>query len=82
MLPSHLAVNIRKQILYYLQSTFTFRDKRVEDAFTRFLEDPESGLFKGPWVQLRRPFRSAPQGVKFPFDIEIPFHPFQPLSQQ
>jgi DEAD/DEAH box helicase domain-containing protein len=29
MLPVHLADNIRKQVLYYLQSTFSFRDKRA-----------------------------------------------------
>lgn len=51
MLPAHLAENIRKQVLYYLQSTFDFREKPVEKAFERFLTDPENGLFKGPWVQ-------------------------------
>ncbi len=57
MLPAHLADNIRTQVLFYLQSTFDFREKSVEAAFERFLTDPENGLFKGPWVQLRRPFR-------------------------
>ncbi len=77
MLPAHLAENIRKQVLYYLQSTFSFRDKRVEKSFERFLEDPDTGLFKGPWIHLRRPFRPAPEGVDLPFDINIPFHPFR-----
>ena len=76
MLPAHIAQNIRKQILYYLQSTFSFRDKKVDAAFQRFLEDPESGIYKGPWVQLKRPFRPAPEGVAMPFDIQVPFHPF------
>ena len=48
MLPVHLAENIRQQVLFYLQSTFDFRDREVDAAFLRFLEDPESGLFKGP----------------------------------
>jgi len=47
MLPAHLAENIRQQVLYYLQSTFDFHDKGVERAFERFLEDPETGVFKG-----------------------------------
>ena len=76
MLPAHIAQNIRRQILYYLQATFSFRDKKVDDAFQRFLEDPDFGLFKGPWVQLKRPFRPAPSDVTFPFDINVPFHPF------
>ena len=44
MLPSHLAENIRQQVLYWLQSTFDFGDKGVERAFERFLEDPEEDV--------------------------------------
>src|SRR4051812_27572339 len=77
MLPAHLAENIRQQVLFYLQSTFEFRDKAVEKAFERFLNDPERGLFKGPWVQLRRPFRPADSGESVPFDFAVPFHPFK-----
>ena len=40
------------------------------------MEDPDAGLFKGPWVQLRRPFRPAPGDVASAFDIRTPFHPF------
>ena len=72
MLPAHLAENIRQQVLYYLQSTFDFHDKGVERAFERFLEDPETGVFKGPWVHLRRPFRPAPPDIALPFDISCP----------
>ena len=56
---------------------FSFRDQRVEKAFAQFVEDLETGLFKGPWVQLRRPFRPAPEGAPIPFEINIPFHPFR-----
>ena len=76
MLPAHIAENIKKQVLFYLQSTFSFRDRETENAFTRFIDDPETGLFKGPWIQLRRPFRPAPEGMAIPLDIHIPFHPF------
>lgn len=86
MLPAHLAENIRSQVLYYLQSTFEFRDPQVSQAFERFLEDPERGVFKGPWVQLRRPFRptSKPEGggsYQPPFDITVPFYPFAHQSR-
>jgi len=68
--------NIKKQVLYYLQSTFAFRDRESEKAFNRFLQDPETGLFKGPWIQLQRPFRPAPETADFFFDISVPFYPF------
>jgi DEAD/DEAH box helicase domain-containing protein len=77
MLPVHLADNIHKQVLHYLQSTFSFRDKRAARAFEDFLEDPDTGLFKGPLMQLRRPFRPAPQDALIPFDIPVPFQPFR-----
>lgn len=77
MLPAHLAENIRKQVLFYLQSTFDFRDKTVDRAFERFLTDPDTGLFKGPWVQLRRPFRPADQDEIVPFAFPVRFHPFK-----
>ena len=77
MLPVHLAENIRKQVLFYLQSTFDFQDREVDQAFERFLIDPDTGLFKGPWVQLRRPFRPADRGETLPFEFNVPFHPFK-----
>lgn len=80
MLPAHLADNIRRQVLYYLQSTFDFRDEDVSRAFERFLEDPEQGIFKGPWVQLKRPFRLA-EDYTPPFNISIPFTPFRHQSR-
>ena len=81
MLPAHLVENIKKQVMFYLQSTFDFSDPLVEDAFQRFLEHPENGLFKGPWVQLSRPFRTAEKGERIPFEFEVPFHPFKHQSR-
>lgn len=80
MLPAHLAENIRRQVLYYLQSTFDFRNQSVGRAFEKFLEHEEKGVFKGPWVLLRRPFRPAASPYQPPFDITIPFHPFRHQS--
>ena len=81
MLPAHLAENIKQQVMFYLQSTFDFSDPIVESAFQRFLEHSENGLFKGPWVQLSRPYRTADQGEKIPFDFDVPFHPFKHQSR-
>ncbi|MEI6232646.1 MAG: DEAD/DEAH box helicase [Planctomycetota bacterium] len=77
MLPATLAHNVREQILHYIGATFEFREKNVEKALSRFLEDRDNGIFKGPWVQLRRPYRPAPEGVPIPMSITTPFHPFK-----
>jgi hypothetical protein len=71
MLPAHPAENIRKQVLFYPQSTFDFREKAIEKAFERFLTDPDSGLCKRPWGQLRRPFRSADAQETVPVNFPV-----------
>ena len=77
MLPATIAQDIRQQVLHYLEATFNFRRHDEEDALRRFIIDPESGLFKGPWLQVRRPFRpAADKGEQF-FDLPVPFLPFR-----
>lgn len=77
MLPASLAESIKKQVRHYLEATFEFSDEETSKAFSRFIEDPENGLFKGPWVSLKRPFRPAAISATPPFDLKVPFHPFQ-----
>ena len=62
MLPAHLAENIRKQVLFYLQSTFDFRDKAVEKAFERFLNDPDTGPVQGPMGATKAPLSTRGPG--------------------
>ena len=77
MLPIHLAENIRQQVLFYLQSTFDFRNPEIDLAFEKFLNDPENGLFKGAWIQLRRPFRTAEPDEIPLFSFGFTMHPFK-----
>ena len=78
LLPASIAPDIRRQVLHYLGATFNFRDRAVEQALQRFLNDPEEGIFKGPWIQFRRPFRPTEAGETVPFLVKPPFHPFKP----
>jgi DEAD/DEAH box helicase domain-containing protein len=78
VLPATLAQDVKRQIRHYLEATFNFRRRDEEAAFSEFVNDPENGLFKGPWVQLRRPFRPAPETLDpaLLFDVCPSFHPF------
>ena len=81
MLPATLAQEVKKQVRHYLEATFPMRKPEMEEALARFFNDPENGIFKGPWLQLKRPFRIAdafPQkkGKQF-FDLHVPFSPFK-----
>jgi DEAD/DEAH box helicase domain-containing protein len=79
VLPATLAQDVKRQIRHYLEATFNFRRRDEEAPFSEFINDPENGLFKGPWVQLRRPFRPAPETFDpaLLFDVRPSFHPFR-----
>ena len=62
LLPTVQAENIRHSLVDYLTTTFALTDTAARDALSRFLGDPESGMFKGPYVRLRLPFRPADDG--------------------
>ncbi|MHA6630904.1 DEAD/DEAH box helicase [Pseudonocardia sichuanensis] len=62
LLPTVQAENIRHSLVDYLTTTFALTDTGARDALDRFLGDPESGMFKGPYVRLRLPFREADEG--------------------
>jgi ATP-dependent helicase YprA (DUF1998 family) len=62
LLPSLQAKEIRSGLLEYLATTFALTDGDAQAALKDFLEDASSGIFKGPFVRLRLPFRAAEPG--------------------
>jgi len=76
MLPSQVAGQIRRSIVDYLQTTFAFTRPELRDGLEHFLIDPERGLFKGPFVSVRLPYRKAPENQQLPLDVAPPFVPF------
>lgn len=62
LLPTVQAAAIRHSLVDYLTTTFALTDTDARDALDRFLADSESGMFKGPYVRLRLPFRPADDG--------------------
>ena len=71
MLPLQQAREVRDSIIEYIKATFKFKEKDVSDAFYRFIEDKEDGLFKGPFISLKTPFVSATEeeSKNIPLDI-------------
>ncbi|GLZ49477.1 helicase [Actinomycetospora sp. NBRC 106375] len=68
LLPTVQAANIRRGLVDYLTTTFALTDPDAQDALDRFLSDRESGMFKGPYVRLRLPFRAAGEGWRDALD--------------
>jgi ATP-dependent helicase YprA (DUF1998 family) len=62
------AESLRAALLEYLGTTFALADGSTRAALEDFLRSPESGLFRGPFVRLRLPFRAADAGWRESLD--------------
>ncbi|MGO2096761.1 MAG: DEAD/DEAH box helicase, partial [Candidatus Microbacterium stercoravium] len=62
LLPSREAEQIRAALTDYLTTTFALSDADARLALTDFLTDPDGGIFRGPFVRARIPFRAADDG--------------------
>ncbi|MBW3068067.1 DEAD/DEAH box helicase [Actinomyces sp. 594] len=59
LLPSLQAERIRRSIVDYLSTNFALTDAEPRRALADFLQDPEQGIFVGPYVRLRLPYLPA-----------------------
>ena len=56
MYPSLAAMSTREGITEYLATTFALADPAVSSALGDFLQDPDQGIFRGPYLRVRLPF--------------------------
>jgi DEAD/DEAH box helicase domain-containing protein len=74
MLPSVISRDIQAGITSFLRSTFPPSTRAFSDTLEQFL-NTEGQVFKGPYYNLRLPFRPAPDGM-LPFTaISFPYRP-------
>ncbi|MFN8075130.1 MAG: DEAD/DEAH box helicase [Kineosporiaceae bacterium] len=59
MYPSLVAEDLRATLSEFLGATFALSDDDVRAELRRFLEHPTAGIFRGPFVRVRLPFRAA-----------------------
>jgi ATP-dependent helicase YprA (DUF1998 family) len=59
ILPTLQAEHLREGLTDYLATTFALTDPDAQAALTDFISNPDTGMFKGPYVRLRLPFASA-----------------------
>lgn len=59
LLPTLQAGHLREGLTDFLATTFALTDPDARAALTDFVGDPDSGMFKGPYVRLRLPFAPA-----------------------
>ncbi|MGY1763049.1 DEAD/DEAH box helicase [Geodermatophilus sp. SYSU D00779] len=68
LLPSLQAADLRRALIDYLGTTFALADDEVRIALEDFLTDPQEGIFRGPYVRLRLPFRPADEDWAAPLE--------------
>lgn len=77
MIPSLVAGEVRTALVDYLATTFGLSDDDVRDHLARFLTDPSEGIFRGPYLRVRTPFRTVDQNWESPLGwLPNGFQPF------
>ena len=77
MLPLQQAFEVKESILEFIRTTYEFKDSDVHKAFYEFIEDPQHGLIKGPYISLKAPFLGAEEGAEIPLVIKPGFPPYR-----
>nr|WP_090276603.1 DEAD/DEAH box helicase [Mycolicibacterium komanii]CRL70034.1 helicase [Mycolicibacterium komanii] len=62
LLPLAQANRITHSLLDYLGTTFALADPDARRVLADFLSHPQTGMFRGPYVRVRLPFRPAAEG--------------------
>lgn len=66
MIPSLVVNELRSALVEYLASTFALADDDVRKKLSEFLEDSGEGIFRGPYLRVRTPFRSVDDDWQWP----------------
>jgi ATP-dependent helicase YprA (DUF1998 family) len=80
LLPTLQAERLREGLTDYLATTFALTDPDAQAALTDFIGDPDTGMFKGPYVRLRLPF--APSGDEWAKHLDWWPGDFTPYGHQ
>ena len=76
LLPTVQAGEIRHGLLDYLTTTFALAAPDAQLALAEFLSDRGHGIFKGPYLRLRLPFRAAEDGWQRTLSWDIGITPY------
>lgn len=76
MNPFLVADELVDAIREYLHTTFGFAEPDVDRSLDALLEASETGMFRGPYVSLRLPYRGVEAGWENPLELAPPFAPY------
>src|SRR4051812_20266391 len=68
MIPSLVVSDIRAALVEFLATTFALADDEVRDELTEFLTHENDGIFRGPYLRVRTPFKAVDADWRSPLD--------------
>jgi len=75
LIPSTLAQHLKENVISYLKTTFNIKNVRFVEAFNKY-NPSDRGLFRGPYIDVKLPFRSSANISAELFDLKVQFRPF------
>ncbi|KXP05870.1 DEAD/DEAH box helicase [Tsukamurella tyrosinosolvens] len=76
LLPLAQAETIKDSLLDYLGTTFALADPDTKQVLDAFLQSPDTGMFRGPYIRTRLPFRPAADGWRDSLEWYEGFTPY------
>ena len=77
LLPLSQAELIKQSLLDYLGTTFALADPDARRVLSDFLQDKDTGMFRGPYLRTRLPFREADPGWRDALEWYEGFTPYR-----
>ena len=82
MIPSLVAGEVRAAVLEYLTTAFALADDDARQALADLLTDPARGIFRGPYLRARTPYRPVPDDWRSPLGwLPTGFTPYEHQAQ-
>ena len=82
MIPSLVAEELREAVVEYLATTFALCDDDARAALAKFLAGSVRGIFRGPFLRVRLPYRVVDEGWAPPLDwLPEEFEPYEHQAQ-
>jgi ATP-dependent helicase YprA (DUF1998 family) len=75
--PTLASAQLRGSLTQYLTTTYALADEDTRLALERFLGDPETGIFRGPYLRIRTPFHPAEDGWQAALEWPPSFTPWR-----
>ena len=76
LIPSALSGHVKENVISYLKTTFNIKNATFTKAFESHIRS-ENGLFRGPFVDIKLPFKSSNESLKDILDLKPQFPPFE-----